>query len=162
MHLFGHKSDKSKDDATQTQPGPEASGAAAPATQQGQYRPVFLMVHASPKFPAHWSLFIPELGDRNEKKGKRIHVKGDVRQGFEMEFIRNYDMRQTRSYPELIEIGRVPANMVQDDTGAHEKDKIPRDDFERLCASVPPPGPSMNSASTGVSLKSCDEYVLWK
>ncbi|KAK3945945.1 hypothetical protein QBC46DRAFT_444773 [Diplogelasinospora grovesii] len=143
MCLFGGSNEKKSD-------GPGASSTSAEAGTE-QYRSVFLLVHPSPKFKAHWGLFIPESGD-SVRKGRMIDVNGNVREGFKMRFRRNYnmDVTQRKPYPP-IEIGRVSTDHLADTRGdgVYRKDTEPKDAIEEIIASVPAPGPSLNSVSGG-------------
>ena len=110
------------------------------------YRPLYLMVWSSATFKAHWSLWAPELGQRQAAKGKRAHVIGDLRRGFLVEFIRNYDLFETRTRPTIIEIGAMRVEDLLDTPldGQYSKEAMPRDYFENIALSVPPPRGSLN------------------
>ncbi|KAF3391177.1 hypothetical protein DPV78_010916 [Talaromyces pinophilus] len=115
-------------------------------------RNIFLIIYKSPLFPAHWSLWIPSVANPNI--GKRIHVTGDVKSGFEHEFVRNYDLRSETRTHVVILMGEVEDKYVADDDEdlrreewVEERDKSPRDQMEEVAIKIPAPGPSMNPAS---------------
>jgi hypothetical protein len=110
-------------------------------------RSIYIVVYASPLFPAHWAVWIPSLAGPDI--GKRIHVSGDVHKGFEHGFERNYNLAGTGRAHTLIPIGEVGEDYVTDTPldGQLSVDRIPRDQLERVALTIPAPGPSMNSAS---------------
>lgn len=109
-------------------------------------RPLYIMIWSSPVFQAHWSFWAPALEDGQRTKGKRVHVHGNVREGFVIEFVRNYDLCETRSYPTIIEIGAIRVEDLLDTVmdGLLFKEQTPRDRFEAIAFSVPAPRGSLN------------------
>ncbi len=119
-------------------------------SSEEQYRPVLLLSYNSEMFKSHWALFVPELQSRSAKKGKIIHVVGSVREGFTIEFRRNYDLTKTANRPRApIEIGLVSTRYLIDTVGdgAYSSDNVARDAFEELLRSVLAPDKSLNSAA---------------
>lgn len=63
---------------------------------------VYILIPPSPLFAAHWSFFIPDIlgtdvrGSCESDTGRRVHVAGDRLNGFKLEIIRNYNIRQHR------------------------------------------------------------------
>jgi hypothetical protein len=107
----------------------------------------------SATFKAHWAIFVPALGDRSAKKGKYIHVEGNVREGFTLEIRRGYDISKTRNHPRArVELGWIQADLIDETTlglGApYQPDTVVRDRFEELCAAIPAPAPTLRSAAT--------------
>jgi hypothetical protein len=103
-------------------------------------------------FKSHWAFFVPEINDTSVKKGKLIHVTGSVRDGFQIEIKRNYDLRKTKTTPHSpIEIGIASTQYLIDTIldGKNSSDDQPLDRFEELILSVPAPGASLNKASDG-------------
>jgi hypothetical protein len=113
-----------------------------------EWRPVFLLCYPSAKFKSHWAIFVPELQDLRVHKGKLIHVVGNVREGFELEFKRNYDLNFTNNPPGTpIELGLAPSAYLLDTIGenVYTADSDPKDYFEKMIASVPAPSKSLNT-----------------
>ena len=113
------------------------------------YRPLYIMVWSSALFKAHWSFWAPALEGRQRTKGKRAHAIGNVRDGFAIEFVRNYDLSVTRSYPTIIEIGAIRIEDLLDTLidGQHSRDNTPWDRFEAIALSVPAPRASLNQVN---------------
>lgn len=160
-HGAGTSGTQSHDRASNTTPNAGGSNGSQPAviqnpparqaSQNGNARPVYLIVYNSPLFAAHWSLFIPQLG--SDTLGKLIHVTGDVREGFQHQFKRNYDLSETTHGYQRIALPSVAANHIVDvrGNGQRSSDTTPHDDLERIALEVPAPGPSLRSATAGVS-----------
>lgn len=143
---------------------------------------LYVLVPPSPLFAAHWSFFLPDtlpynrISHRHEESntGRRIHVAGDRLNGFQLEMIREYNIRKHRSVgTRRFAIGLVsPHHLhpVQDGAGesghsgtgnqegGHRKDEdesggyvdnTPFDEFERICTEIDAPGPSLDSVSRG-------------
>ncbi|KAK4621529.1 hypothetical protein CLAFUW4_06966 [Fulvia fulva] len=116
-------------------------------------------------FKAHWAIFIPESGDRSCKRGKYIHVIGSLKDGFQFELVRGYDMAKTGTRPlPAIEIGLVTAGFVVDTPSGGQRVKgaigdlkngqqpfRAMDGLEQFLAAVAPPTKSLNSATSGTS-----------
>lgn len=129
-----------------------------------------MVVPPSPLFAAHWSIFLPDRHDPNDRHnmepmtGRRVHVAGDRLNGFGLEIIRGYDASKHRSvgsrrYP----IGAIATSVLKDqltngtaamdadskddDEGGGYIDNKPQDDFEMVCVEVEAPGPSLNNVS---------------
>ena len=116
---------------------------------QSPYRPLYLMVFRSALFKAHWSFWAPALDDGAQKVGQRVHVTGNVRNGFQLEFVRNYDLTETSGYPTIIEIGAMRTEILQDtplDRREFRED-TPRDRFEFIAQSIPAPSGSLNKVN---------------
>lgn len=147
----------------------------APADASASLQPiVYVLVPPSPLFAAHWSLFIPDIlgastrGILESDMGRRMHVSGDRLNGFKLEIIRGYNIRQHRSVgSRRFAIGRVStlhssqpdasdarasttefSETKDEDEGGGTVDNVPRDAFEEVCVSVEAPGPSLNSAGS--------------
>ncbi|KAI9681917.1 MAG: hypothetical protein M1822_006994 [Bathelium mastoideum] len=136
--------------------GPDTNAGSSPvdtASFGPEYRSLYLLTWSSAKFKGHWGFFVPELEDRRIMKGKLIHAVGTIRDGFQTEFRRNFDLSKTRDRPRPpIEIGRVQTNLLLDtpSDGTYSAENQARDDFERfLLANCPAPGPSLRSAGEG-------------
>lgn len=115
-----------------------------------QYRPVFLLCYESATFKAHWALFAPHAQSKTCKTGRKLHVTGNVQQGFHQEIIRNYDLSLTRTKPLTpIEIGLVSTRHLVDiaEDFHFARDTTARDAFEQLVLSVPAPNQSLNRVS---------------
>jgi hypothetical protein len=120
------------------------------ASSAEQYRPVFLLCYPSGTFKSHWAIFVPEIDDKSVKRGKLIHVTGSVREGFEVEIKRNFDLKKTKTIPyPPIELGIVSTTYLADTIldGKYSTDSQPLDRFEEVMLSVPAPKASLNKAS---------------
>lgn len=104
-------------------------------------RPIYLLVFPSFLFPAHWSLFVPTLADPSA--GKRIHVTGDVANGFRHEFGRGYTLGESMQQYKLLLIAEVKQGFVVDDVpeGIDEGGAI--DPMEGLALTIPAPTKSL-------------------
>lgn len=124
-------------------------------------RTIYLIVYSSPLFPAHWAIWIPSQG--SQTVGKRIHVEGDVATGFQLSFDRNYDKTQDSRKHEIIVIGEVETGHVMDTpgNGSNTVDREPKDAIESIAAKVPPPGPSLMSASRVSFIVPMKCVILW-
>nr|POE48861.1 hypothetical protein CFP56_38958 [Quercus suber] len=142
---------------------------------------LYVLVPPSPLFAAHWSFFLPEMlpYDSNSKRceestmGRRIHVCGNRLTGFQLEIVRDYNVRKhlnvsNRQFP----IAKVPLHVLQkcdgistsgfnekecykdEDEGGGYVSNDPIDIFERICVEVHAPGPSLTQVGTGAELAS--------
>lgn len=110
-------------------------------------RDVYLISYDSPIFPAHWGLWIPSTEEPNA--GKVIQVLGDPANGFDHEFIRNYNPSIDSRTHRFVLLGKVKDKDIVDVPvdGTPSADKIAVDDIERNALAVPAPGKSLNSSS---------------
>lgn len=145
MGLFGSSNKKET-------PGTLASKRIKAREAVPDWRPVYLLYFPSVKFKAHWAMFVPEIQDRRCRKGKLIHVIGSVRDGFQLEFRRNYDINLTRNPPRPpVELGLAPTAFLIDTSGdgTYSRDCEPKDHFENLITSVPAPPKSLHTVQAG-------------
>ncbi|KAI1648775.1 hypothetical protein F4815DRAFT_90977 [Daldinia loculata] len=122
-----------------------------------QYRPVFLLCYPSATFKSHWALFAPQVHDKKCRAGRKIHVTGNVQQGFKHEIIRNYDLTQTRTKPLTpLEIGLVSTQHLVEiaEDLRFAEDTAARDAFEQLVLSIPAPSQSLNRVSDDPATRS--------
>ncbi|KFY00869.1 hypothetical protein O988_03073 [Pseudogymnoascus sp. VKM F-3808] len=118
--------------------------------------PVYLIVYRSPIFAAHWALWVPVITDGAEGTvGKVLQVEGSASEGFAYEIMRNHDLGACSRRKSLVPLCSVDAAYVDD----KEEDTL-----ERLALSVPPPTPSLRSASvtgarTRVEMKNCQTWL---
>ncbi|OTA86896.1 hypothetical protein M434DRAFT_399700 [Hypoxylon sp. CO27-5] len=155
MGLFSNKNKEEKATASARPVGRVVLPQAGPSTEQ--YRPIFLLCYESATFKAHWALFAPRLQDKACKAGRKIHVMGNVQQGFKHEIIRDYDLTKTRTKPLTpIEIGLVSTRHLVEvaEDFRHGKDTTARDAFEDLVLSIPAPSQSLNRASDNTASRS--------
>lgn len=124
-------------------------------------RDILLVIYNRSLFKAHWAIYIPSLADRGV--GKKIHVHGDVLNGFTLQFLRNYALRsETLAHQEVL-IHQVEDEFVLDGSGGEEHAGItPSDRIEEVALSVAAPGPSMNSASASSGVSWCFFIFPWK
>jgi hypothetical protein len=119
--------------------------------------PIYLTVYNSPMFAAHWSIWISDY-DANPQKttamGKRIHVHGDSRVGFDHEFVRNFNMDlEERPRTDILLGWTDTANLAaRTDGDTYSTDKEARDIIEEWALSIPAPGPSLRDSSFSASL----------
>lgn len=74
-------------------------------TESIAYRTLSLLSYTpSPLFPAHWSLWVPNLGGT---EGTRLHVTGDTRNGFIHEFERNYNPNEDGRRPWMKAVAKI-------------------------------------------------------
>lgn len=113
-------------------------------------RKIYLIVYRSPLFPAHWSIWVPSLS--NTDIGKRIQVTGDSAQGFEHEFVRNYNATGTKRQRSLFLLAEVDDKHVVDvpGDGTESIDTSAADDIERSALSIPAPGKSLRVTGSSV------------
>ncbi|KAG8679437.1 hypothetical protein FRC11_003739, partial [Ceratobasidium sp. 423] len=81
-------------------------------SMQSSTRKVYLISYDSPFFPAHWIMFIPSASD--PVIGTGIHVTGDAAGGFEHEFKRNYDHKESKRTHAVIPLGDVASGYIAD------------------------------------------------
>lgn len=114
------------------------------------HRPLYILVYPSRLFAAHWSFWIPYPDAKGQESdiGDRIHVTGDRLNGFQYEYVRNYNVREDERKPNSFAIGLLSTTSVKEETdcilgGAPEKRDV-FNPFDRACRDVEPPGPSLN------------------
>jgi hypothetical protein len=120
------------------------------------YQTLYVLVYPSRLFAAHWSFWIPHLdsGGQESSTGDRIHVTGDCLNGFEYEYVCDYNVDQDDRKPIAFPIGLV---LVSDttNTGIDQKrdlikskesvtQKVTWNRFDDACRQVSAPGPSLN------------------
>ncbi|KAN0116709.1 hypothetical protein V8E51_002686 [Hyaloscypha variabilis] len=135
------------------------------------HRPVYLVVYKSRVFAAHWTMWIPDYDANTQataNMGKYINVRGDPRNGFVHEFVRNHNMDQCTSPKEIIFLGWTDAaNVAVRSSGTNcYADTEATDRLEEGALYVPAPGPSLRSAcssSSGsrnrVQLQNCQTWM---
>ncbi|PQE09994.1 hypothetical protein CJF31_00003916 [Rutstroemia sp. NJR-2017a BVV2] len=138
-------------------------------------RPIYLTVYSSPMFAAHWSIWIPDCDANTQKTtaiGKRIHVHGDSRVGFDHEFVRNFNMDlDERTRTDILLGWTDTANVAaRTDGDTNSTDKEARDIIEKWALTIPAPGPSLRDSSssatdifqaprTRVKLQNCQTWM---
>jgi hypothetical protein len=105
-------------------------------------RTVHLVVFGNGPRPAHFAIFIPN-GDAG-LIGKTIHVTGNPAAGFFLQFKRNYNLKETQRYHEIIPLAQVDDRYIKDTPGDESLDTTARDRLESVATVVPPPGRSPN------------------
>ncbi|KAI1472384.1 uncharacterized protein F4812DRAFT_11326 [Daldinia caldariorum] len=122
-------------------------------------RTLYVLVYPSRLFAAHWSFWLPytDADDRQSNTGDRIHVTGDRLNGFQYEYIRNYDVCEDDRNPSAFPIGLVSEMHLtqanKDETaissGEDQRDSenIVFNSFDEACREVPAPGPSLNKVN---------------
>lgn len=119
----------------------------------GAFMVELLIFNGSP-FKDHWRYWV--RCHTNPDIGVELHATGDVRNGFEFEIKRSYDLKKTCNQPTTsIPLQWVDAKyfdkkaMLND--GVQKFDNVPVCDFERSAHKVKVPDKSLNSASNAVS-----------
>jgi hypothetical protein len=117
-------------------------------------RTLYVLVYPSRLFAAHWSLWIPyvDAAGRETDIGDRIHVTGDRLNGFEYEYIRNYNIREDDRHPNSFSIGSMAAQALEhlEKNGEDDNSGI-LNALDRACRAVPAPGPSLNQVAATTS-----------
>ena len=149
MGLFSRKTDakgSKKPHGHEPNPTPPAT---VGKVQDEQFRSIFLLSYPSGTFKSHWAIMIPRAGAGRIQKGTQVHAIGNLKDGFELEIRRNFDIDATRTKPDTpIEIGVVPVQYIDGpEDEKYSKGSVPRDALERAMFSVPAPSKSLNSAT---------------
>ncbi|RYP08538.1 hypothetical protein DL764_001869 [Monosporascus ibericus] len=168
------RQDNQNQDPSPSSPGPQVDTPAAPAPPEEQptgppeYRTLYLLSYVpSPLFPAHWSMWVPHRASDGSvsKRGTRLHVTGDSRNGFAHDFDRDYDPDEDGRRPWVRAAARIAERHVEDPPtpeGVSAYEACNR--LERVALSIPAPGPSMRAASnnavrTRVALQNCQTWM---
>jgi len=115
---------------------------------------VELLIFNGSPFKDHWGYWV--RSHANPDIGVELHATGDVRNGFEFEIKRSYDLKKTCNQPTT----RIPLQWVDAkyfderamlNDGVQKFYNVPVCDFERSAHKVKVPGKYLNSASNAVS-----------
>lgn len=108
-------------------------------------RSVHILTSKSRLFPAPWALWIPS--QENTQVGKIIQAIGDTTEGFEVEFVRNYNLITQHRPREIVFLASIDEKYIVDTPGDGSKieDRNAVDDIERRALSIPTPGKSLAS-----------------
>lgn len=108
-------------------------------------RNVYIIIHHSPLFPAHWALWIPNVTDATT--GKVINVRGDPLSGFDHVFERNASLEDVGGKYSLILLASIEDRYVSDmpSDEAYSSDKIANDYLEEIALTIPAPQKSLRS-----------------
>lgn len=102
-------------------------------------RILYVHVYPSPLFAAHWSFFLPSSAD--SFIGDRLHATGDRLNGFQYEYIKDYNPKGDSSPPTAYAIGRVSSAVCRGSVNSPDEQSSLLD---QTCREVPVPGPSLN------------------
>lgn len=110
-------------------------------TTQQPSATLYILIPPCPLFAAHWSLFIHDplnTDTRTESdQGRRIHVSGDRLNGFHLEIIRNYNVRQHRGVgSRRFAIGRVITNPHPSQVVGKRKMRMRVVDLSTMCLAM--------------------------
>ncbi|KAF2494217.1 hypothetical protein BU16DRAFT_528356 [Lophium mytilinum] len=131
--------------------------------------PVHVLIFPGPgnRVPAHWALFVPSTP--SSRTGKVIEVVGTPYTGYGLQFKRNYSIDTETRRHQLLQIGEVDAEHVEDMDGAGETEKVmldidARDALEREAKKVTAPGVGKQPIVM-FEYENCQswlkEYVAW-
>ncbi|KAI0835949.1 hypothetical protein F5Y06DRAFT_274829 [Hypoxylon sp. FL0890] len=147
------------------------------------HRTLYVLVYPSRLFAAHWSFWLPYIDDAGHQSniGDRIHVTGDRLNGFQYEYVRNYDVSEDDRHPSAFPIGKVSethlirisgdGNVISGGDRQEHEENIAVNAFDKACREMPAPGPSLNridrtdvSKATGappknVEVKDCQWWI---
>lgn len=117
--------------------------------------PLFLAKYRpSTRSRAHFAILVPNPStpiidlDLHTRQGKQflctvINVVGTPMSGYGLEIERNFDANGSRELTEVIPIGHVGPELVEEPaTKAFKKEYVPTSGLEILASKVPPPGKS--------------------
>ncbi|KAH8908536.1 hypothetical protein BR93DRAFT_489954 [Coniochaeta sp. PMI_546] len=120
------------------------------------HRTLYVLVYPSRLFAAHWSLWIPYLDSSGQESdtGDRVHVTGDRLNGFQYEYLRDYNVREDERKPNSFPVGSISGDSLRDwredgdeksgsDAMRYEGVNL----FDRVCREVEAPGPSLNKVT---------------
>lgn len=134
-----------------------ASGEASTADE---FQTLYVLVYPSPLFAAHWSLWLPHSGASGEASdvGDRIHATGDRLNGFQYEYLQDYNAKEDSRRPKSFAIGHVSGSITHTsrdviaegvvDSGSGT-DQAALNPFDQACRKVPVPGPNLNRVAPG-------------
>lgn len=92
---------------------------------------------------AHFGIFIPSVTDQDV--GTLIHVVGAPMAGYQLEFKRNYSLKDTQQQYTRYDIGQLDSQYIEDSAGgALIRDSVPKGAVEVAASQIPPPGISQN------------------
>ncbi|KAI1139345.1 hypothetical protein F5Y05DRAFT_345408 [Hypoxylon sp. FL0543] len=125
------------------------------------HRTLYVLVYPSRLFAAHWSFWLPYVndGDRQSNTGDRIHVTGDRLNGFQYEYIRNYNVSEDDRHPNAFPIALMSethliepskcGSIIPGGEDPKDAEDITLNAFDKACREVPAPGPSLNKVNRG-------------
>ncbi|EZF31562.1 hypothetical protein TMEN_2707 [Trichophyton mentagrophytes] len=110
---------------------------------------------------AHFGIFIPSVTDQDV--GTLIHVVGAPMAGYQLEFKRNYFLKDTQQQYTRYDIGQLDSRYIEDSSGgALIRDSLPKGAVEVAASQVPPPGISQNFLApvNDTTNKRCQEWTM--
>lgn len=117
------------------------------------HRPVYILSFRSPLFKSHWALWVPKADvvqiPGGKLPGTLIHVHGDLRDGFEHQFLRGNLGPKSKRGPRSAVLGYVHNKWLTNGPESGE-DMTAYNTLEQVALSVPAPGGSLNSAQSDV------------
>ncbi|THH18703.1 hypothetical protein EW146_g2326 [Bondarzewia mesenterica] len=126
-------------------------------------RTVYLAVFNSILFPAHWGLWIPTV--EKPELGKMIQVNGDPLSGFQHDFERNCNIKDTKRTHTLFVLAEIEDRFVLDLPPNADNPQEPAaiDKIEQKAFAIPPPTKSLrssaNAAMKKVDIKNCQTWL---
>ncbi|POR33137.1 Uncharacterized protein TPAR_06646 [Tolypocladium paradoxum] len=129
---------------------------------------VQLLIYSGSPFKDHWAYWVSSRACPNV--GVVIHAVGDVRNGFQFEVKRSYDIEATTTQPmKIIPLQWVDARHFDEESmlngGNRKIDNVPVGGFEVSAHKVKAPGKTLNSVNDGVSGKkitqrNCQTWIV--
>jgi len=115
---------------------------------------LYVLVYPSRLFAAHWSLWLPYSNADGQESdiGDRIHVTGDRLNGFQYEYLREYNVREDDRKPKSFAIGLLSPTALSDTAEINAVNL-----FDKACQEVKAPGPSLNNVTTGERNRANDQ-----
>ncbi|THH14197.1 hypothetical protein EW146_g6100 [Bondarzewia mesenterica] len=113
-------------------------------------RTVYFAVFNSILFPAHWGLWIPTV--EKPELGKMIQVNGDPLSGFQHDFERNCNIKDTKRTHILFVLAEIEDRFVLDLPPNVDNPQEPAaiDEIEQKAIAIPPPTKSLRSSADAV------------
>jgi hypothetical protein len=116
-------------------------------------RDIYLIVYKSHLYASHWAVFVPnETGHHDDGMkagpGKVINVEGDVNNGFDLLFKRNYDPSECTRGKKLEFLASIDDRFVSDPTDSvtvieDDREALPGDKLEEIARSVSAPSKTL-------------------
>jgi hypothetical protein len=115
-------------------------------------RTLYVLVYPSRLFAAHWSFWLPYLDDNGHETeiGDRPHATGDRLNGFEYEYVQDYNVKEDDRHSTTFPIGLISATHLSEDGAGSDVEAGTGvlNAFDKACREVPAPDPSLNKVTS--------------